>query len=199
MARYRYINDPESLKESLEEIVRSIHDEMDPHEMNEYKKFFKKNVSVFSRAYFTAFLIKQFVEGDGARSGRRSRSDRSRGSVERSGSGRGAGRRSAEVAPSSRDNGDGSNGGPGDPVSGDQQTLFVSVGKNRRVYPKDFVALLTELEGVTGEQIGQIKILDSYSFVEVDNEIADKVIDAYNGYEFRGRKLTVNYARNKKA
>jgi hypothetical protein len=79
-----------------------------------------------------------------------------------------------------------------------RQTLFVSVGKNRRVYPKDFLALFTELEDVEGDHIGQIKILDNYSFVEVDEDVADAIIGRFDGYEFRGRKLTVNYARNKK-
>jgi hypothetical protein len=65
----------------------------------------------------------------------------------------------------------------------DRKTLFVSVGKNRRVYPKDFVALFAELDGVEGDDIGQIKILDNYSFVEVDEKVADAIIGAYDGYD----------------
>lgn len=173
MARHRFIEDPEALQETIQEIVRRIHDEADPLEMNEYKRFIKKHVSVFSRAYFTAFLLKQLAEGGGARP-----------------------RRRQKPAPPAADTVE--NNGGGERTEGDQQTLFVSIGKNRRVYPKDFVTLITDLEGVSGDQIGQIKILDSYSFVDVDSSIADRVIETYNGHEYRGRKLTVNYARNRK-
>lgn len=182
MARYRYIDDPENLQETVKNLVARIHDEADPHEMNEYKRFVKKNVSVFTRAYFTAFLLKQLAEngidGNGGSSGngRRDRSGRKR-------------REAPETSSTPVEQSD----------SGDQQTLFVSIGKNRRVFPKDFLALITELDGIDGEQIGQIKILDSYSFVDVDSAVADRIIEAYNGYEYRGRKLTVNYARSKKS
>lgn len=190
MPRFRFIDDPDNLKETVQEIVRRIHDEEDPHEMNEYKRFIKQHVSVFSRAYFTAHLLKQLVEGEGGRSRRRNRTAPPR-------------RQAPAPAPAPEQDGTGGNNDPSDqgnglPVDGDQQTLFVSIGKNRRVFPKDFITLITELDGVTGDQIGQIKILDSYSFVDVESSIADQVIEAYNGYEYRGRKLTVNYARSKK-
>jgi hypothetical protein len=163
-----YIENPEELKEKLQELVRRIHEEEDPHEMNEYKKFIKKNVSVFSRSYFTAYLVKQFIDGNTERRPPRKIRSKKEETV------------TGNVAPE------------------DRQTLFVSVGKNRRVYPKDFVALFAELDGVEGDDIGQIKILDNYSFVEVEQTVADKIIAAYDGYDFRGRKLTVNFARNKK-
>jgi hypothetical protein len=183
MARYRYIDDPEALQDTVRNLVTRIHDEADPHEMNEYKRFIKKNVSVFTRAYFTAFLLKELVEGTNGGGGRRDRPPRKRRDTSEQSS-----RPSEQSSPPSEQS-----------SSADQQTLFVSVGKNRRVFPKDFLALLTELDGIEGEQIGQIKILDSYSFVEVDTDVADRIIEAYNGYEYRGRKLTVNYARNKKS
>lgn len=163
----RYIDDPNGLKEKVAELVRRIHEEEDPHEMNEYKKFIKKNVSIFSRSYFTAYLVKQFVDGNTERRPRKTRSKKEEPVI-------------GNVAPE------------------DRQTLFVSVGKNRRVYPKDFVALFAELDGVDGDDIGQIKILDNYSFVEVEQTVADKIIAAYDGFDFRGRKLTVNFARTKK-
>lgn len=201
-----FISNPDQLKDQLKDILQTIHDDEDPHELTAYKKFVKQHVSVFSRAYLTAYLVKLLAEGDGARSGRRgSRRDRpergGRGSQRETRSGRDGGRESARAesrAPEAR--GDESRGSEptGNVAPEDRQTLFVSVGKNRRVYPKDFVALFAELDGVEGDDIGQIKILDNYSFVEVDKSVADTIIGAYDGYEFRGRKLTVNYARSKK-
>jgi hypothetical protein len=180
------VQKPDQLKTQLKDLVRQIHDEEDPHELTEYKKFVKCHVSVFSRAYLTAYLVKVLVENGSAIPAPR----RNAGSNDK-GSSRGEPRRRPEKPKSNGDS-------EGNVAPEDRQTLFVSVGKNRRVYPKDFVALFAELEGVEGDDIGQIKILDNYSFVEVDKGVADQIIGAYDGYEFRGRKLTVNYARSKK-
>ncbi|SIQ64501.1 DbpA RNA binding domain-containing protein [Alkalispirochaeta americana] len=182
MARYKNIRNPEELQQTVKAIIQDIHDEADPLEMNDYRRFIKKNVSIFNRAYFTAWLLKQLTE-----SGRGGYQPRTRPAQPRRT--KGAEKASAKFVESQ----DG-----GDPIEGDTQTLFVSIGKNRRVFPKDFIALLTEIDGITGEQIGQIKILDSYSFVEVNTDVADRVISQCNGLEYRGRKLTVNYARSKK-
>lgn len=175
-----YISRPDELKRIVDDIIRTIHDEADPEEMNAYRRFIKRNVSVFTRGYFTAYLLREIARRDGFRGEpRRVRSNDSR----------------EESRPEPADNEPQTEGNV---PPEKRQTLFVSVGKNRRVYPKDFLALFTELDTVEGDKIGQIKILDNYSFVEVDEEIADEIIQAFDGYEYRGRKLTVNYARNKK-
>ncbi len=152
-----YISDPDSLAKKLKDIVREIHEELDPHEMNAYKRFFKRHVSVFSRAYFNAYLLRRL----------------DRGNV--------PARRSA----------------PEFVENADTTTLFVSVGKNRKVYPKDIIALFAENDAVDASNFGQIKVLDNYSFVDVDRDVAETVIGAFDGIEYRGRKLTVNHARKK--
>ena len=43
--------------------------------------------------------------------------------------------------------------------------------------------------------IGNIKILDNYAFVNVDEKEADNVISILDNSEYRGRKLTVNFAK----
>ena len=81
--------------------------------------------------------------------------------------------------------------------SGSYKTLFISVGKNRKVYPRDINRLIAEALGISSPQIGTTKILDNYSFVEVPEHLAGKAISALNNTEFRGRRITVNYARKK--
>jgi hypothetical protein len=76
-------------------------------------------------------------------------------------------------------------------------TLFLSIGKNRRVYPRDLVQLLTGAGGVSKADVGDIKILDNYSFVEVDEKTAAAVISRLDGKEYRGRNLTVNFAKKR--
>ena len=76
-------------------------------------------------------------------------------------------------------------------------TLFLSIGKNRRVYPRDLVQLLVGAGGVSKSEVGEIKILDNYSFVEVEEKTAAAVISRLDGLEYRGRNLTVNFAKKR--
>lgn len=81
--------------------------------------------------------------------------------------------------------------------NGEYTSIFVGVGKNRKVFPKDLIQLFADVDGVTSDDIGQIKILDNYSFLEITPTKAQPAIDTLNGREFRGRRLTVNFARKK--
>lgn len=74
-------------------------------------------------------------------------------------------------------------------------SIFVSIGKNRRVFPSDLIQLVNKTGKVSKESIGDIKILDSYSFINIKPSDAQTVIDNLNGIEYRGRKLTVNLAK----
>lgn len=81
--------------------------------------------------------------------------------------------------------------------NGEFTSMFIGVGKNRRVFPRDLIQLFSSVESIRAEDIGEIKILDNYSFAEVTTEKAPDLIRELNGTEYRGRKLTVNFARRK--
>jgi hypothetical protein len=84
------------------------------------------------------------------------------------------------------------------PLPADMRMLFFGLGKNRKVFPRDISGLiLGKFPEMDKGEIGEIRILDSYSFVEVTHRRAQAVIDALNGSEYRGRTLAVNYARKK--
>jgi hypothetical protein len=84
------------------------------------------------------------------------------------------------------------------PAHTDMRMLFFGLGKNRKVFPRDITGLiLGKFPEMDKSDIGEIRILDSYSFVEVTESRAQAVIDALNGCEYRGRTLAVNYARKK--
>jgi len=76
-------------------------------------------------------------------------------------------------------------------------SLFVSIGRNRKVFPKDLVHLFVNTGKVDRKNIGDIKILDNYSFITISRKAADEAIDNLDGIDFRGRKLTVNFAKKK--
>jgi hypothetical protein len=148
MADKRLPFDAESTAQQLRDIVRRIHEDEDPAELIAYKRFIKKHVSVFNRAYFTAYLFKQSLGGQST-------------------------------------------------SSHDRTSIFVSAGRNRRIHARDLVTLFTSADGVSRDDIGQIKVLDNYSFVELEASKAKDAIEKLNGTELRGKKLTVNYARRK--
>ncbi|WP_037546129.1 DbpA RNA binding domain-containing protein [Spirochaeta lutea] len=79
----------------------------------------------------------------------------------------------------------------------DLVTLFVGIGKSRRVFPRDLVGLILEHCGGNKDDIGNIKILDNYSFVDIAPQYAEEIIAALNGTSYRGRNLNVNYAKKK--
>lgn len=76
-------------------------------------------------------------------------------------------------------------------------TLFISVGKYRSVYAKDIARLFKEHLATADEELLSIKVLDNYSFVTLPQELAPRAIEQLNGTRFKGRQLTVNYARKK--
>lgn len=79
----------------------------------------------------------------------------------------------------------------------DATSIFVSIGRNRRVYPRDLVGLLIGVAGLDRERIGDIKVLANYSFVQLYTADTEQAIEKLNGYEYRGRKLTVSFSKQK--
>jgi hypothetical protein len=81
----------------------------------------------------------------------------------------------------------------------DGVSLFVSIGRNRKVYPKDLIHLFANTGKVDRNLIGDIKILDNYSFITINRKASETAIDNLDGIDYRGRKLTVNFAKKKSA
>jgi len=83
------------------------------------------------------------------------------------------------------------------PPENGRQSIFVSIGRSKRVRSRDLVTFFTSVDAINEDDLGQVKVLDNYSFVEVNADKAQQAIDELNGKELRGRKLTVNFARRK--
>lgn len=73
--------------------------------------------------------------------------------------------------------------------------LFFSIGERDGIRPGDLVGAITGESGVKGEEVGRLDIRDTFSVVEVDSSIADRVIRAMNGTTMKGRALRVDYDR----
>ncbi len=77
------------------------------------------------------------------------------------------------------------------------EVVFVSIGRNRRVFPRDLVGLFINIAGIEKERIGDIRVLANYSFVQLFKEDAEKAISALNGHMYRGRPLSVSYSKQR--
>ncbi len=201
------------LKDALERVEGAS--EADIQLFNAIKKLYKKNVPFSRRKYVAAYLVRQALASSGrpARGGReRDRDrDRDRRSEARFASDRYEGRRSERSSRFERESrperpaserterpprGERPERAPRvqiDPAMAD--TVFISIGRNRRVYPRDLVGLLVSVAGLERERIGDIRVLANYSFVQLFKEDCDKVISSLNDYDYRGRKLSVSYSK----
>ena len=82
-------------------------------------------------------------------------------------------------------------------ASGNMKTLFVSIGRRRRVHPRDLMKFFQKSLDIKSTEIGPIKVLDNYSFIDLDEKLCNIAVDKMNGMEYRGRKISVDFAKKK--
>jgi ATP-dependent RNA helicase DeaD len=73
--------------------------------------------------------------------------------------------------------------------------LFINIGKKNGVRAGDFVGAIAGETGISGSLIGEIKILDTFSFVEVPREYTINVINALRSSNIKGKKVSVELAK----
>jgi RNA recognition motif-containing protein len=166
----RVLLDKEKAKRNLEDILDKIHSGTDNSLLYEYNRLYRKEISLFKRSLTAAWLFMYYdqKETPAMRPKKLERRERA-------------------VTPSETSSLE----------EEDAKKLFISIGKNRRLFPREIITLIMSKTSSAREDIGAIKILDNYSFVQVRNTRADEIIGALNGIRFRGRTLTVNYAKPK--
>lgn len=187
--------DMDQLAAFLQDAVEKVRTQENPDLLNDIKKVFKKNVPFSLRMYVAAYLTKQCGshfrprrEFNNDRRNRDFRKENQRNDYKLNKQTEAAAAESAEAKT------------PHPRVQIDEAlatTIFVGIGRNRRVYPRDLVGLLISVAGLEKDRIGDIRVLANYSFVQLFTEDSDKAINALNGYEYRGRKLSVSYSRQK--
>ncbi|MBP5359153.1 MAG: DbpA RNA binding domain-containing protein [Treponema sp.] len=156
--------------------------------LNEIAKMFKKNVPFSKRKYVSAYLLKL---ASGGRRFNRDRNDRTDRFANRDRNERMERRERSERIE--RDEHPHTPRVQIDPSLA--TTIFIGIGRNRRVFPRDLLGLLVSVAGLDRERVGEIRVFTSYSFVQLYTEDCEKTIAALNGYDYRGRKLSVSYSR----
>jgi hypothetical protein len=82
-------------------------------------------------------------------------------------------------------------------LAGEGSTIFLSMGKRQRLYPRILIDLIVERAGLDLGEIGEVRSFDNYSFADVAPAKAAAVVSALDGYEFRGRRLSANPAKKR--
>ncbi|MCL2443746.1 MAG: DbpA RNA binding domain-containing protein [Treponema sp.] len=180
---------------NLEVILEKIHSDTDMSQLNEYHKLYKKEISLFKRSAAAAWLFMYYDK-------RETPSPRpaiiSKSPVKPP--------VKSQVKPSEKsrniknDKTKSASDKPAVEINlseEESKRLFISIGKNRRLFPREVITLIMSKTSTPREDIGIIRILDNYSFVQVRDAKADEIITALTGLRFRGRTLTVNFAKPK--
>jgi hypothetical protein len=180
----------EGIRKRIRTLLEAIQNEADPALLNRCRSIFRQEVSFFHRSYMAAYLL-LLAEGENTTvsavkgRGLESRRDRKGEARERT-LGKARGKDQHPVEPTRF-------------LSEEESVrLFVSIGRNRKVFPREILALINANTEISKDDIGVIRILDNYSFIQVRSAVADALIQGLNGRNFRGRTLTVNYARSRR-
>jgi len=173
--------------------AEKVKSEVDPWLLEEYHSLFKKEVSLFNRTKVAAYLLMLLEQGKPIRALER---DSSRQKTQGRNAFAARPEREAQRRPKGEDHGSDPNRYP--LADKDSKWLFFSIGRSRRLSPREILSLVNTKTAIAKEDIGAIRIFDNYSFVQVRDIEAEKIIEALHGYVFRGRPLTVNHAKSRK-
>ena len=96
---------------------------------------------------------------------------------------------------SRRDNDEGGRERNRKPAGPDEVRLFINLGRQDRMHPRDLVQNISNNAGLRAGKVGDIDIYKEYTFVNVPKNEADSVIDAFNKNGFNGKDVKVDYAK----
>jgi hypothetical protein len=190
--------DKEKAKQNLEGILEKFNTDTDIALLHEYHKLYKKEVSLFKRSWAAAWLFMYYDKRE-TPSPRPVDSPRPSGGLRPADNSRTAEKQQKEKGRKEDNSEIKKTSASVEPFLPEEESkmLFISIGKNRRLFPREVITLIISKSSAAREDIGVIRILDNYSFVQVRDTKADEIIEALTGLKFRGRTLTVNYAKPK--
>ncbi|HAM52538.1 MAG TPA: RNA helicase [Nitrospiraceae bacterium] len=75
--------------------------------------------------------------------------------------------------------------------------LFMTIGRKDKIKVGDILKSISAEADIPAKKIGNIALFDTFSFVEVPAELADKVISAINDMVMHGRRVRVQHAKER--
>ena len=71
----------------------------------------------------------------------------------------------------------------------------MSAGRAAGLEPSDIIHAITAATGLDGESVRNVRLLERFSFVEVPEREADRVVELVDGAEVRGHTLRIETAQ----
>ncbi len=163
----------------LQLLAAKVKVDSQPEELEALKKAFRKNVPFTQRANVSAFLLREYLQLNTSKKSSAPSSDKKRAPT------------SKKPAPAPK-----AAKGPAKvrEIPEGARTIYINIGKMRRLYAKELSQVLVDKLAITKESIYSIRVHDKYSFVTLDADVAEKAIEVLNGVEIRGRVAAVSYS-----
>jgi ATP-dependent RNA helicase DeaD len=222
ISRREIPSDEEVLTGAIDRVLKRMQDE-DKGELAQLRSRIRRQVPLLQRPLFMASLLKSLLPAGAsaaaaaisrpAETGRAARTAApapaptpeaakpSRGRFGRNTAGGPAlarGPRSVEGQPGPRPETKSTDyHGESSSAGGNFTQLFVSIGRNRRVFSRDLVALFNEKLSLAPGDIGDVRVFEKYSFVDISPARAGEAIEKLSGTQLKGRTIAVNYAKKK--
>lgn len=76
--------------------------------------------------------------------------------------------------------------------------LFINIGRNQNITPKNIVGAIAGETGMPGNLIGSIDIFDKYTFVEVPAQYQREVLSIMKDIKIKGNKINIEPANPKR-
>lgn len=185
--------DQEVLASKIKEIADKIKSDKDPEQLDLLKRLIKKNVPFTLRGYFSAYLLREILNGSKPQE-RKPIQPKRRVQDSVTAPAPSVVREKAKVISKPIEK------KPYDAVTAEPRngkTLYLNIGKIKHLYAKDLSKLLQNELEIAREDIFFIKVHDKYSFITMNEENCDKAIAKLNGKEINGRIAQINYSNKK--
>ncbi len=175
------------LEGKVRKLVTELRTQADPDALERCKKIIKQESKFLERSNLLALMVSRYLdEGSKTRKERRPK-QQAEATPASAASAKPAAKR--EKAPHKEKN---------VPEPGlELQSLYVGVGKQQRVFPKDIIGVFVEHAGISRDEIYNVKVMRSYSFLDVPAAKAEAVVQALADVRVKGRELRVNFTRKK--
>ncbi len=75
--------------------------------------------------------------------------------------------------------------------------FFINLGRTDDLKPGSLMGLINEYTGIKDIEIGEIEILKTFSFFEIDSDFSETVLKAFQNKQFKKRQITLEVAESK--
>lgn len=163
-----------------------------PEELESLKKLIKKNVPWRLRGYFMAYLLRELTKSSKDDKAQKAKSQKSRNSKAKKTFADQNVAKAAQTETKAV-----KKPKPVKKLPDGAKTLYLNVGKMKKLYTKELSLLLQEKLNITRDDIYSIRVHDKYSFITMDEKNCEKAIEVLDGIDIKGRTASITYSKKK--